>query len=179
MVRGLSVGKRFEAALIQSRLVGNSPAAGATQPAIRIEGNKIEGVVVDGHVLNITFDEELFRSCDTMDKLRAAHSQGLSEEQAKMFACPDDAPPGELFVSGGIAYATIVRKMEWLNGKPGGLEELGVNAFYLRGFGSVFFGELLISEVSRRLTMIRFQLGSDAGGEVSVAESETNGSYFP
>ncbi len=178
-VRGLSIGKRFVAELAQTGLVSHSPAANATQPSIRLEGNKIEGVEVDGKPLAITLDEELFCRCDTLDKLSAAHGQGLAPEHARMFHSPKDAPPDRLFISGGIAYATLVRKMDWPKGKPGRLKELGTNAFHLPGFGSVFFGELLISEFSRRLTMIRFQLGSEAGGDVSVAEGETNGSYWP
>ena len=178
-VRGLSVGKRFEAQLVKAGLVSDSPSAGKTQPSIRLKGSRIEGVVVDGHVLKITLDEELFSRCDTMDDLEKEHRKGLPEEQANMFYRPNGAPRNKLFVSGGIAYATLVRSMEWLNGEPEGLEKLGVNAFHLSGFGSVYFGELLISDLSRRLTMMRFQLGSDVGGDVSVAEGETNGSFWP
>ncbi|MDQ6678309.1 MAG: hypothetical protein M3Z09_13575 [Acidobacteriota bacterium] len=176
-VRGLHVGKRFVAERAQVGLVSNSPAIGSKQPSIRLEGNAIEGVVVDGHNLKITLDEELFSRYDTMEKLQAA--QGLAPEQTNMFYSPAGAGRDRLYVSGGMAYATIVRSMDWVNGRPEDLEDLGVNAFYLPGFGAVYFGELFISEFSRRLTMIRFQLGSDAGGDVAVAEGETNGSHWP
>ena len=46
-------------------------------------------------------------------------------------------------------------------------------------FGRVFFGELLISEFSRRLTMVRMALGSDAGGSASAGDVETNGGWSP
>jgi len=177
-VRGLQVGKRFAADLAQVGLISNSAGPGNKQPSVRLEGNAIEGVVVDGHSLKITLDEDVFNRNDTMDKLVAAYKD-LGQEQTRMFHCPPNAPPNELYVSGGLAYATPVRRMEWLNGRPDGLEEIGVNAFHLRGFGSVFFSELLVSAFSRRMTMIRFQLGSDTGGEASIAEGETNGTHWP
>ena len=46
-------------------------------------------------------------------------------------------------------------------------------------FGRVFFGELLISEASRRLTMVRMALGSDAGGSAGGGDVETNGIWSP
>ena len=49
----------------------------------------------------------------------------------------------------------------------------------LPGFGRVFFGELLIAQYSRRLTMVRMALGSDAGGSASAGDVETNGSWSP
>jgi hypothetical protein len=37
----------------------------------------------------------------------------------------------------------------------------------------------LIEESSRRLTLVRFQLGSPSGGDGSLAEVQTNGSSWP
>ena len=44
-------------------------------------------------------------------------------------------------------------------------------------FGKIFFGELLITDLSRRLTMLRLELGSPIGGAVACAEVENNGSW--
>jgi len=46
-------------------------------------------------------------------------------------------------------------------------------------FGKIYFGEMFIKGDSRRLTMVRFQLGSPDGGEVAAAEGETNPSTWP
>jgi len=43
----------------------------------------------------------------------------------------------------------------------------------------VFFGELLISEYERRLTMVRMWRGSDAGGSASAGDVSTNGGWSP
>ena len=59
-------------------------------------------------------------------------------------------------------YATIVKSIRW-DGKPFPKSEIHDNMVVLPTFGRVFFGELLISEYSRRLTMVRMALGSDCG----------------
>jgi hypothetical protein len=46
-------------------------------------------------------------------------------------------------------------------------------------FGKIYFGEMFITGESRRLTMVRFQLGSPQGGEISAAEGESNGDTYP
>ena len=43
----------------------------------------------------------------------------------------------------------------------------------------MYFGELLISKAERRLTMVRFELGSPVGGYADVGDVVTNGSLFP
>ena len=53
--------------------------------------------------------------------------------------------------------------------------EVKDNVIVLKGFGRIFLGELLITEVSRRLTLLRLKLGSPVEGEIACAEIETNG----
>ena len=67
----------------------------------------------------------------------------------------------------------------------------GQNAFFFSNFlqGMAMHGdiikytpggacEIFITDVSRRLTMMRLQLGSPDGGMVAAAEVETNGSWY-
>lgn len=178
-VGGLEIGKLFRADLAQAGLISKSPKNRGEQPSVRLVNNKLEGIQIGGYDVNITLDEGTFNRCDTLEKLQAAYSKGFQPAQAAMFHTLARKPGAKLQVSGGMAYATLVRKVEWPKGKPAGLTELGPNAFYLEGLGSIFFAELLISSASRRLTMIRFQFGSPFGGDASIAEGETNGSHWP
>ena len=41
----------------------------------------------------------------------------------------------------------------------------------------MFFGELLVTDLSRRLTLLRLELGSPVGGAVAAAEVESNGTW--
>ena len=44
-------------------------------------------------------------------------------------------------------------------------------------FGKIFFGELLIADMSRRLTMMRLDLGSPLGGSLACGEVQSNGTW--
>jgi len=46
---------------------------------------------------------------------------------------------------------------------------------YVPDFGKLVFGEILITALSRRLTLLRLELGSPEGGDVACAEVESNG----
>lgn len=50
---------------------------------------------------------------------------------------------------------------------------------HIPGFGTVYLGELMITRFSRRLTMIRLDLGSPEDGEVSIVSTDGNGSTYP
>ncbi|MEM6793211.1 MAG: choice-of-anchor P family protein [Acidobacteriota bacterium] len=50
---------------------------------------------------------------------------------------------------------------------------------YLPGFGRVFFGEMIVTRDSRRLSMIRIEMGSPCKGSVVLAVTEGNGSTYP
>ena len=76
----------------------------------------------------------------------------------------DGLPTTGRFVPGcGTIYATIVRKIDW-DGPPNPNARIQGHSVIVKDFGTVYFGELLIESSSRRLTMMRFELGSDEGG---------------
>jgi hypothetical protein len=45
--------------------------------------------------------------------------------------------------------------------------------------GTIYLGEVLVSQYARRLTMVRVELGSPVGGRLEVASGEINGSTYP
>jgi hypothetical protein len=49
----------------------------------------------------------------------------------------------------------------------------------VKDFGTVYFGELLINKDERRLTMVRFELGSPIGGYCDFVDVGSNGGLFP
>ena len=50
---------------------------------------------------------------------------------------------------------------------------------HIQGFGTVYFGEMLITRFSRRLNMIRLKMGSPEEGEVILIGTEGNGTTYP
>jgi hypothetical protein len=81
--------------------------------------------------------------------------------------------PGERLprVSGYVA-TSIVRNITW------GDQRIRGNVLTLEGFGQVYFGELLMNEYNRRLTMVRLRMGSAMRADVAYGEADPNGSWF-
>jgi hypothetical protein len=78
----------------------------------------------------------------------------------------------------GTVLCTLVQEMHWTDGAHPDAKIDG-NTIIVPNFGRVYFGELLVQDASRRLTMVRYQLGSDDGGDGSGAAGDTNGSQWP
>lgn len=76
-------------------------------------------------------------------------------------------------VSGGYVVCSIVSSIKW------GTKTIAGNVLYQEGFGSIYFGEVLINEYNRRYTLVRLAMGSDVEAHVAYAEGDPNGSWIP
>jgi hypothetical protein len=77
-----------------------------------------------------------------------------------------------------MVFSTIVTALEWQNGREyPGAERIGLNGVHLPNLGEFYFGELIIQASTRRLVMIRMELGSPTGGSGSVSDVDTNGTW--
>jgi hypothetical protein len=187
-VNGLAVGRkpRLLVGRIRAELTNRS-AGHSGQPSIKVSKDTvIDGISIEGFRLVVELHTRPFIQHDTHAKILAAvddpkfvSKSGESLFMSKRFGGESKTPPfRKLIRSGGTVYATIVKSIRW-DGKPFPKSEIHDNMVVLPEFGRVFFGELLISEYSRRLTMVRMALGSDAGGSASAGDVETNGSWSP
>jgi len=178
-VTGLVILDRVHVAHAAVGLISHSPK-GKEQPEIHLEGNVLEGVRIDDSRLVVTLDEEFYRVCNTKDKLAKAHADGLPAHRAHMLMPLDgSAGPAATFPeANGTVKCTIVKEMHW-DGPPHPTATIHGHVVRVPNFGKIYFGEMFITGESRRLTMVRFQLGSDDGGEVTAAEGESNGGTWP
>lgn len=167
-VRGMTVGRkpRLTVKQLQAELRGRSPLVSG-QPALQISQASIDGIDIDGHRLAVEFNTKPFQRYDTHAKLLAAADDPAMAKDL-----------GRWSATHGTIFTTIVKSIKW-DGKPFPGSKIEGNAVTLPEFGQVFFGELLISELSRRLTIIRMALGSDSGGSASGGDVETNGMWSP
>jgi hypothetical protein len=53
------------------------------------------------------------------------------------------------------------------------------NRIYVKGFGTIYLAEMVLSPVDRRLALMRIELGSPVGGEILVGGSGLDGSDWP
>jgi len=187
-VNGLAVGRkpRLKIGRIRAELTNRS-AGHSGQPSIRIgKDTAIDGISIEGFRLVVELNTKPFIQCDTHAKILAAaddpkfvSKSGETLFMSKRFGGESNTPLfRKLIRTGGSVYATIVKSIRW-DGKPFPKSEIHDNMVVLPEFGRVFFGELLISEYSRRLTMVRMALGSEAGGSASAGDVESNGGWSP
>ena len=178
-VRGLVILSRVHIARAAVGLISHS-AVGQEQPVIRLEGNILEGVRIDDSRLVITLAEGFFQECDTKDKLATRHAAGLAPHHAGLLLPLDGntAPINTFPEADGTVKCTIVQDIHW-DGEPHPTATIHGHVVRVPNFGKIYFGEMFLTGYSRRLTMVRFQLGSDDGGEVVAAEGESNGGTWP
>ena len=178
-VQGLVVLGRVHIARAAVGLISRS-AAGKEQPVIHLEGNILEGVRIDDSRLAITLAEGFYQECNTKDKLATRHAAGLPPHHAGLLL-PLDSNSGPISTfpeADGTVKCTIVQEIRW-DGEPHPTATIHGHVVRVPDFGKIYFGEMFITAASRRLTMVRFQLGSPVGGEVVAAEGESNGDPWP
>jgi hypothetical protein len=86
--------------------------------------------------------------------------------------------PSRINSSRGPIYVSIVKSIKWTR-EPYPGSEINENIVQIPNLGLIFFGELLVEERNRRLTMVRFELGSFEGGYADGVDLAGNGGYFP
>ena len=173
---------------LRLRMENTSDRRGAT--AFRSLDADIDGVSVDGHPLKVTTYPGLFAEHDTKQKLEHAfkNSGDFRKRHAHHFFSPEDGESSgigkklfgqnELRQVDGVIYCTVVKSIEWANTPAPDCEIIG-NHLTVTGLGSLYFGEFIIEEDFRRLTLLRLQLGSPSGGEGSVCEAQSGGHWYP
>jgi len=166
---------------LRAALRARSPFASG-EPAIAVDGKTIiEGVEINGRLLNVEIAPSVFEKYDTRSKLMmAADDPAAADElrphlllasQLHGVALP---PRGRLIQTQSTIYSTIVKSLKWAGDSyPGAV--ITDHAVYVPEFGKIVFGELLITDLSRRLTLLRIEFGSPEGGDVACAEVESNG----
>ena len=174
---------------LRSELTSRSPAAGG-EPSIRVgdvdKGVIVQGVVVNDRQLTVQLDVAALQQCDTRGKLvAAADGPAFFDRFDPLFFLKEAldrhpaAATGRLFESQSVIYCSIVRSIKPTDGQAIAGVKIDHNVVTVDNLGTFFFGEVLITSLSRRLTMLRAKLGSPQKGDLVAGESETNGMWYP
>jgi hypothetical protein len=148
-------------------------------PRISTEDSEITGLKLGRYPITVTLDLKTFKTADTKEALGEAYAKNAAfrKRKAKKFNTPEDSQSIQEY-TGGYYVCSIV---ESITGKlPEGayIDENGYTIVW-PGVGRVVLGEMLISENSRRLTMVRVHFGSPREGDTVVGEGDVNGSSVP
>jgi hypothetical protein len=169
-VRGLDIGLKGNVRMTIKRVRGgftSKKGLDGSETAIQItkdtgfDGNSVTFVDAQGkpYVLTVGVAKDVFDTRDTFSAIIAAPAAALARS--------DD----------GAAHGTIVKPLKWKGREfPGSaLDADQPNTVSIPGFGRVFFGEITVTAQSRRLTMVRLDLGSPIGGDCACADFMDNG----
>lgn len=147
---------------------------------LETKGNKIEGVRLGDVEATIELDDEPLYFCANKEQLADFYrnqSPAYRAEHAWRFQAEPEAI--EIPQNKGKCKVSLVRKIT-LSGKqdpehPVVVHEIHRNVIHWKDFGRIFLGEVLVTSDSRRVTLVRLAMGSDAGGSSSMGEGESNG----
>ncbi len=168
---------------IVGRIAGSQGEEEA-EPEFTIYGSGFQGLSIGGRQVDVVFHECLFELKRFSDLARNKEALSLLREQfvadrkaVKQTAkVPADAKRTVDFLrANGPVVTSIVKEIK---GLPAGVESSG-NQVYLPGFGNLFLGEIAITPTSRRLTMLRFELGCPYDGCGSGGDVCDDGAWYP
>ena len=129
----------------------------------------IHGVFIEGRELLVDINLQPFIENDTWQKLDGCLRNGPDRDKCLK----------QIFYHGeGATLGTVVTGLRWKNGAP---EQTAIaeNKLTITGLGSLYFGEILIQEGSRQLTLVRAQLGSVNVGSGAAADSKGGIQWVP
>ena len=166
----------FEAGLIRVSMVAEHPYEG--QPSITpselvFGGGK--GMQLEGSPVELEFDNDLkdFPTFEAFEKEYQTNQAFFDKYQRCLThpggVCKFGEPLPRLH-SGYVELSFVRRvryKKKWRDG----------NVLYFKGFGRIHFGEVMMKESSRRVTMVRLAMGSDTGADLTLGEVDPNGSW--
>jgi hypothetical protein len=178
-VKGLVVGSKpqLKVKSVQASMTSKSPTA-SYEPTIRLDNEtSFDGVSIDGHELEVEIAHDVFQRFDTRAKLlAAADDPKFVKQHGHHFYLMGQPERRRLVREGGYLIATVVKRISW-KGSPMAGARIDDNSVVVPEFGTIHFGEILITAAERRLSMLRLQLGSPEGGSEVYVDVGSNGTW--
>lgn len=152
-VRGLAIAGRFKADKIHAQAASSSAAG--EYPSFSFDGTEVEGLSIDGRKIHLDIDLELFEQLDTWEKLDRAFSGRDSSAKLnhRFYSEAGHGSESGMPLIRGQAHASVVTGIQ-VEGRP----RQDGHVLSLPGFGTLYFGEVWISEHWRRLILFRAEL---------------------
>lgn len=189
VLEGLDIAGIVTAERIVARLVSEKVEGGDEIPIQPVgsyfEGLRIAGTPVDPKPWNPVYDSA------SLEALHSAQRGGPVDAEGNELRLPPDLSPRKPAGGGAPSHfedhQIVTSLFQRPSVLPAGcrtdakLEEGQIPpwAIHVPGFGTVYLGELLISRYSRRLNMLRIEMGSPVEGSLVGGGTEGNGSTYP
>jgi hypothetical protein len=156
----------------------SSVHSAAHSPVFSSRGSAIVGLRLDGYLLNIQLDNDIFSGplgtkkgiCDRYEREEAFRHRIISDPDHKQGDNPNRPPE----IHGHIA-CSLVRSIDWVGDENPHAKIEASHIIHLEDFGYIYLGELFITDEYRQVTLVRVQLGSQVGGDHSCCSGQVNG----
>jgi len=145
--------------------------------SVSTKGNKIQGMYLGEVEARITLDEEPLCAGPTQQRLAEFYRKQSGKYRLKnswrFNTAPDAAEIAERY--GQYRYS-LVKEIK-LVGPEKEKEKITVAGYTIKweGFGRIVLAEVLVKGNERRLSMVRLAMGSDAEGDSTIGEGQSNG----
>jgi len=158
-VVGLEVVEKLRCDLVRMHMLVTRTGSG--DPVVTTNGNRIDGLRMGDVEAIVTIDESPLLNSGVAAQFE--EFQRSSGRTMRRF--------------GSYSRSTIVSNIE-LKGYDPAITVEG-NVIVWNGFGRIILGEIHVKEHERRLTLVRLEMGSDAGGSGEAGDGKTNGETAP
>lgn len=180
IVEGLEVDKRLfvDRATAYLKTVYHQ---GDAQPTVTPVEAELGGFVLDGVRFTVTLDAEPVTTFGTCDQFHHAclHDEGFREKNGNRVLSLREPSTDRPSPKGCFVYS-LVERIQWDGPLPAGAEvDEDSHVIVWPDFGKIILGEMLISDFSRRLTMMRLELGSPLEGSLDAADVQSGGQGLP
>jgi len=164
----------FAADHIEIKVVSDHYEPGE-QPRIVPKQISFEGLLLDNKPIKVNFNQDL-TNFPTFDEFECEYRTNRHFFD-KYQVCLKQPEGGSSFgdrlprTLGGFVLTSFAASVDF-DGQtvPG-------NVLSVEGFGNIYFGEVLMKEDNRRVTMVRLAMGCAAQAQVALGEVDHNGGY--
>jgi hypothetical protein len=174
VVEGINIMNVVTCDRLVMRLTSKHDDAGG-EPSFMIHGSHLHNLKIAGHQIDIPLATDLFCENSTWTKLTKSFKSDARSKKEMQALTLLEGEGDNLPESKGMLGFTLARIPAAL---PGGLRRNG-HGIYVPHFGTIYVGEFFVSRTTRRLMMLKVELGCSVEGGIGIGSGEGNGSSWP
>ena len=190
-VTGLNVRDIVTADTVVANIVSEH-YPGEDEPRITFAGSKIDNLQINGTAVAVEMNDLLFADLNSFTRFKDKFDSdsNFHTEMRRQFLW-GDLQPNEIpdFLQEQYKFTSAQKSVPESKGivpcsavknvKGSGSFQMFRHILVIPDFGKLFLGELLLEKNAKRLTMMRFVLGSPVAGELTVGGGGADGSGWP
>lgn len=177
-------GRKVAFGSVSFSMTGVTRSDSGDRPAITVQA-AIEGFSIDGHNLTVRIAAREFLNTGSLDDLRLKLQDAKFARFARQLIVPGGLDtyrePPRRFPKTESVYGTVVDSIKWENPNtaPTDVSFPDRHRVVIPGWGKLILGELLISSATKKIAMVRAELGSPWGAELEMVFGGENGGGWP